>query len=337
MMPGTDAMSTNKLPNMIGQSDAFKNSLTLIHKFSTCDASVLLQGETGTGKELSARAIHYMSQRRDYPFVAINCGALPETLIESELFGNEKGAFTDARDARPGLITEAEGGTLFLDEIDSMPLKAQISLLRFLQDQTFRPLGSRREKKGNVRIIAAASNHLAQYIDRGHFRIDLAYRLGVLDLTLPPLRDRPGDPALLAEHFIHKYADKYNTRPKQLNKASLDWINCYDWPGNVRELENKIHRGLIISEGLCFSITPDDYDYNPPVSTKPLKDITNLDFNQARKSVLNEFEKQYVMEALRKTSGNVTQAAQIANKERRAFGKLIKKHHIDRIALFDNS
>jgi transcriptional regulator with PAS, ATPase and Fis domain len=321
---------------MIGQSAAFKCSLTLIQKFSTCDACVLLQGETGTGKELFARAIHYMSQRRDYPFVAINCGALPETLIESELFGNEQGAYTDAREARSGLITEAEGGTLFLDEIDSMPKKTQISLLRFLQDQTFRRLGSRREQKGNVRIIAAASNYLSHYIEQGQFRIDLAYRLGVLDLTLPPLRDRPGDPALLAEHFIHKYADKYNTKPKQLSPESINWIDRYDWPGNVRELENKIHRGLIISDDFYFSITPDKFEDKLPASKELPEKITSMDFNQARRRVLNEFEKQYVTEALRKTSGNVTQAAQIANKERRAFGKLIKKHQIDRIALIVN-
>lgn len=329
-------MSSNKQPNMIGQSDAFKNSMTLINKFSTCDASVLLQGETGTGKELSARAIHYMSQRRDYPFVAINCGALPETLIESELFGNEKGAFTDARESRSGLIMEAEGGTLFLDEIDSMPLKAQTSLLRFLQDQTFRPLGSRREKNGNVRIIAAASNHLEKFIDQGQFRIDLAYRLSVLDLTLPPLRDRSGDPALLVEHFIHKYADKYNTQPKQLNNVSLNWIDYYGWPGNVRELENKIHRGLIISDDSCFSIAPDDYDNHLFSSTELCRNITDNNFNQARKDVLNEFEKKYVIEALQKTNGNVTHAAHIANKERRAFGKLIKKHQINRHKYLDS-
>lgn len=330
-------MSTNTLPNMIGQSAAFKKSLKLLEKFSTCDACVLLQGETGTGKELSARAIHYLSKRSDYPFVAINCGALPDTLIESELFGNEKGAFTDAREARPGLISEAEGGTLFLDEIDSMPLKAQVALLRFLQDQTFRPLGSRREKRGDVRIIAAASQHLSQCIDDGLFRMDLAYRLGVLDLTLPPLRERTGDPALLANHFINQFSDKYHTAPKQLDNESLCWIDQYEWPGNVRELENKIHRGLLISDDCSFSITPFQAEQERQEQPALHQQFDQLDYNQARQQVLNNFEKQYVIQTLRKTGGNVTQAALLANKERRAFGKLIKKHQIDRSTFIKHS
>ncbi len=320
-------MATDILPSLIGQSDTFINTLNLTKKFATCDACVLLQGETGTGKELFARAIHYLGQRHEYPFVAVNCGALPETLIESELFGNEKGAFTDAREARRGLIKEAECGTLFLDEVDSMPLRAQVALLRFLQDQTYRPLGSRRELKGNVRIIAAASNCLSKRSVEGGFRLDLAYRLAVLEINLPPLRERPGDPMLLAEHFIDKYAEKYFTEAKHLDHESIRWVDCYNWPGNVRELENLIHRSLLLSEDHTLSIAPADYR---PSTTGLPHDLSSIHYSDARSRVLDSFEEQYVNSALSKTDGNVTHAASLAHMERRAFGKLIKKHHIDR-------
>lgn len=320
-------MTTDILPSLIGQSDTFINTLNLTKKFATCDACVLLHGETGTGKELIARAIHYLGRRHEYPFVAVNCGALPDTLIESELFGNEKGAFTDAKEARCGLIQEAENGTLFLDEVDSMPMKAQVTLLRFLQDQTYRPLGSRRERKGNARIIAASSNYFSKCIDDGDFRPDLAYRLGVLELTLPPLRDRHGDPVLLAEHFIGKFADKYVTEVKLLDRESIDWLDCYDWPGNVRELENLIHRSLLLSEDHALSIAPADHKLS---SDDQLHDLSSIQYSDARSRVLNNFEKQYVISALSKTCGNVTHAASLAHMERRAFGKLLKKHTIDR-------
>jgi len=315
------------LQDLIGQSAVFIDTIDLTKKFAKCDACVLLQGETGTGKELFARAIHYLGARRAYPFVAVNCGALPETLIESELFGNEKGAFTDAHESRRGLIKEAEGGTLFLDEVDSMPMRAQISLLRFLQDQTYRPLGGRREVKGDVRVIAAASNRMSQRIEEEDFRLDLAFRLGVLEVRLPPLRERPGDPELLAEHFIGKYAERYHTEIKQLDCQSIDWANCYDWPGNVRELENLIHRNLLLTEDHCISITPPDYQ--PDMISQP-RDLSSIQYSDARSKVLNDFEKQYVISALTKTHGNVTHAASLAHMERRAFGKLLKKHNIDR-------
>ncbi len=333
-------MVKNNYPKLIGNSESFKNTIRQIKKFSICDASVLLQGETGTGKELSARAIHYLGQRCDYPFVAVNCGALPETLIESELFGNEKGAFTDAREARIGLIAEAEGGTLFLDEVDSLPQKAQVALLRFLQDQTYRPLGGRQEKTGNVRIIAAASSQLPELIDKKLFRLDLCYRLGVLDILLPPLRDRPGDPALLANHFINKFTEIYSMPKKQLTADCVRWLNSYQWPGNIRELENKIHRGLLLAEDDTISIMPPppDNDRRKGIERR-LFSITSVSYKDARQQVLERFEKQYLIEAMRKSKGNVTHASRIASKERRAFGKLLKKHDIDRNSFntYDNN
>jgi two-component system response regulator GlrR len=192
--------------NLVGESPAFLRCLALVRKYAACHATVLVQGETGTGKELAARAIHYLGGRSEYPFIPVNCGAIPETLVENELFGHAPGAFTDARDARCGVIADAEGGTLFLDEVEALSFRGQVALLRFLQDRQYRPLGARRPLTANVRVIAAANENLNAMVERGQFRRDLFFRLRVMSLEMPPLRERGSDAVLLAEQFLRQFS-----------------------------------------------------------------------------------------------------------------------------------
>ena len=318
-------------PKMIGNSPIFQHTLELIARMARYDAPVLIQGETGTGKELAARAIHYQSPRRSAPFIPLNCGALPEGLIESELFGAERGAYTDARDTRLGLVAMAEGGTLFLDEIDSLPIRAQVSLLRFLQDRSYRPVGGRRECHGDVRIVAAASPRLSDLLDRGAFRDDLAFRLNVLMLEMPPLRDRPGDAELLADAFIEHHAREHGLGMRPLHPRSRAWIAAYAWPGNVRELDNRVQRALLLSDDGPLQLAPDGQAFAGPLPTAASVD-TLRGFNEARDQALACFERAYLQQLMTTAGGNVTHAARLAGKERRALGKLLKKHGIGRTA-----
>jgi DNA-binding NtrC family response regulator len=318
-------------PGLIGRSPAFLQALELIARMARYDAPVLIQGETGTGKELAARAIHYQSERRDAPFVPLNCGAVPETLIESELFGCERGAFTDARQARTGLVAAAEGGTLFLDELDSLPLRAQVSLLRFLQDYRYRPVGGTRECRGDVRVIAAASPRLDRLLDNGAFRDDLAFRLNVLLLQMPPLRERVGDAQVLAEHFIERHARHYALPARRLSPACVEWMSRYDWPGNVRELDNRVQRALLLSDDAALNLAPADRCCGSPAVAAPA-DAALRAFNDARDDALQRFERAYLQQLMQAADGNVTRAARLAGKERRALGKLLKKHGIERDA-----
>ena len=239
---------------MIGQSEAFHAIQALIDKMAAFDAPVLIEGETGTGKELAARAIHYGGARRGGPFVPINCGAVPDSLIENELFGHRRGAFTDARDDQAGLAALANGGTLFLDEIDALTRKGQVTLLRFIQDHQFRPLGGRSEQQADVRIIAASHRSLDQQTETGEFRLDLLYRLKLMHLELPPLRVRRGDIPLLAVHFIKVGSARFGKPERGLDTATLDWFERYAWPGNIRELENLVLRAFLLSEGTQICI-----------------------------------------------------------------------------------
>lgn len=249
-------MSKNKFTNLnlIGSSAVFLQALRLIDRFSAYDATVLITGETGTGKELAARGIHYLSDRRDGPFVPINCGAVPDSLVESEFFGHSKGAFTDARESKQGLIMQANGGTLFLDEIEAMSPRAQGVLLRFLQDKEYRPVGGTAVQKANVRVIGASNAKLTDLVRQGQFRSDLMFRLNSLTLELPPLRERGGDIVLLSQEFLarlnHHAAPPYKT----LHPDSIEFLEGYDWPGNVRELENLLLREFILEEGSVIKI-----------------------------------------------------------------------------------
>ncbi|NML46838.1 sigma-54-dependent Fis family transcriptional regulator [Ramlibacter sp. G-1-2-2] len=322
-------MESGSSHQLIGRAPAFLHALDLIDRMSRYDVPVLIQGETGTGKELAAHAIHYRSARRDAPFVPLNCGAVPDALMESELFGCERGAFTDAHQGRSGLIAAAEGGTLFLDELDSLPPRAQVSLLRFLQDYSYRRVGGTRECRGDVRVIAAASPRLDSLLESGAFRDDLAFRLNVMLLEMPPLRQRPGDAQLLAEHFIERHARQYHVPPRRLSPASIEWIASHPWPGNVRELDNRVRRALLLSDGPALELVS-----GPSVAVPASTASAALDplrtFNEARERTVHGFERAYLERLMEVAAGNVTHAARLAGKERRALGKLLKKHGIER-------
>jgi len=313
---------------IVGASASHARMLAQLHRIAAAEAPALIEGETGSGKEVAARAIHYGGARRAGPFVPVNCGALPDSLIESELFGVERGAFTDARRSRRGLVAEAAGGTLFLDEVDALSAKAQVTLLRFLQDQWYRPLGTTREERTDVRLIAAANRPLDGLVRSEAFRSDLLYRLKVLTLVLPPLRERDGDIELLARHFIARFAVKYGAPVKRLAPATRQWLQNYGWPGNVRELENWVHRQFLMCDGPWLTheaIEPDD-----PAPLPVAAAAATPAFQTAKAEAVRLFERDYLQRVLEQADGNVTRAARLACKERRAFGKLLKKHGIVR-------
>ncbi len=329
----------NQLPdafarlNLVGRSPAFIRVLNLIKKLGQSDAPVLVQGETGTGKELAARAIHYLGARHDYPFIPVNCGAIPDNLVENELFGHERGAFTDAKGSQPGLVSQAEGGTLVLDEVDALSPKAQVALLRFLENHEYRPLGGRRVRTIDVRIIAATHVDLRELAEQGVFRQDLVFRLNILVLKLPPLAARRGDVELLAQHFLRQYARRYHQPMRGIHPQALGWMNAYHWPGNVRELENLMHRAFVLSEGptiqLCHLMPEEEEDgaWEPDGEGRGPSEES---FRAAKARIIARFEKQYLSRLLRETGGNVSLAARRAGKERRSLGKLLKKHGIER-------
>ncbi len=319
--------------NLVGESAAFKQTIGLIQRIACCDATALIQGETGTGKELAARAIHYLGPRRAFPFIPVNCGAIPDNLIENELFGHQKGAFTDAREPRRGLIAQANGGTLFLDEVDALSPKGQVTLLRFLQDLHYRPLGSAREERANLRVIAATNVDLAELVEEKQYRSDLFYRLRILALELPPLREREGDPGLLGSHFARLYSERYGGPRKTLDPDTVPVLDSYSWPGNVRELENVILRELLLAPGPQIRIPPSQLGLpgaNLSARTAIRPATSPSDFGRAKACAIEEFERSFLQRALADSNGNVSLAALRCGKERRAFGKLLKKHGIDR-------
>jgi DNA-binding NtrC family response regulator len=320
--------------NLVGESDVFLRTLACVDRIARCDATVLIYGETGTGKDLAARAIHYLGTRHAFPFVPVNCGAVPDNLVENEFFGHVKGAFTDAKDAQPGLVANAEGGTLFLDEVECLSPKGQVVLLRFLQDQIYRPLGGRRQLHGNVRIIAASNRDLARMAREGEFRQDLLYRLAIMSLSMPPLREREHDIRPLAEHFVRRFARQYGVGSRALDADSLAHLTSYAWPGNVRELENLIHREFLLAEDGPIRVRPGSFldaeAEQPAAAEGRAKALPfHLGFSRAKAAVVAEFERAFIDHALAQSRGNVSLAARRAGKERRAFGKLIKKHGID--------
>jgi two-component system response regulator GlrR len=320
----TSQALTEKLgmQQLIGQSEAFVAETRKIPLIARSDISVLISGETGTGKEMVGRAIHYLSPRAGKPFVPVNCGAIPVELLENELFGHERGAFTGASGARDGLIQEAEQGTLFLDEVDCLPPLAQVKLLRFLQSKEFRPLGSTKVITGNVRIVAASNANLEQAVAAGTLRRDLYYRLNVVPIVLPPLRERSSDILLLARHFLAEYAAKLNSPAEDFSPEAERRLMLYGWPGNVRELEHVIERVVV----LCTEkIIQNDHIALPGQDNE----IGQLSFNEMKARVVSQFETNYLQSLLVAYKGNISQAAQAARKERRTFWELIRKHKID--------
>lgn len=296
-----------------------------------CEAPVLIEGETGTGKEVVARSIHYGGIRHSKPFIPVNCGAIPDNLFESQLFGHFKGAFTDAKHDHPGMVGLAGEGSVFLDEVDSLSAKGQVTLLRFLQDKCYRPVGGNREIQSCVRIIAASNADLSKRVEEGNFRRDLFYRLNVLYLALPPLRERQEDIKLLAEHFVKHYSEKLHYPLKTFHPDTLAWFVSYTWPGNVRELENLVYREFLLCDGPVIKIDPLEFHEKDRRSLPDRRRYyrNGMNFNVAKSMAVKEFEQRYLASLLSDAGGSVTLAAKLAGKERRCLGKLIKKHQID--------
>ena len=334
-------LGSGVLDRLVGDAPAFRAMLRDVRAVAPRDATVLLTGETGTGKELVARAIHALSARSGAPFVAANCGAIPDALLEDELFGHERGAFTDARAARTGLLAQANLGTLLLDEVDALTPRAQVALLRVLQDHTYRPLGANGERRSDVRFIASANTDLEPLVRAGVFRADLYYRLGVLTLRLPALRERRGDILLLAEHFLRVHRPP--ERPAvPLSDEAAHALCSWSWPGNVRELENAIVRALCRADrekiaaadlGLqparpSLSHAPSALETNewPATSRETERDGPDGGLAAVKREMVREFERAYLARLMAEHGGNVTHAARAAHKERRELAKLLKKY-----------
>jgi len=315
----------HRFSNLIGTSPAFRNVIRAIGEVCESRANVLLTGESGTGKEMVARAVHYNSPRRDEPFVALNCAAIPEGLLESELFGHVKGAFTGAVSNRTGRFSQADRGTLFLDEIGDMPLPVQAKILRVLQERTFEPVGSTQSRSVDVRIIAATNKDLADAIRQGKFRDDLYYRLNVFPIHLPALRDRAEDIPLLAEHFARQVADDMGRRFSGFTPAALKAMGNYAWPGNIRELQNCVERAIIVarSDRIDTADLPQYLFERPTDEARPTKLPSNLD------EELERIERNYLIEALRQADGVQVKAAEMLGISERSFWHRVKKFAIN--------
>jgi len=320
------------LKKILGQHPEVIKLRQQIENISSCDVSVLITGESGTGKELAARALHYLSSRADKPFVPVNCGAIPENLFENELFGHRKGAFTDASSHQDGLAKEAEGGTLFLDEIGVIPPHIQVKLLRLLQDREYKILGDPLTRTADIRIIAATNENLFQLVRKGVFREDFYYRLNIVTLQIPSLRDRQEDIPILVDHFIKKYSQEYRKTIPQVSPQAMEILINNAWPGNVRELENKIQQAIILCENK--TILPKDIKLNPGNREPEYKSlVTNRDsiketFTQAKKRIIEKFEREYLTKLLLELNGDMVQAAARAGKSRTALWNLIAKYRI---------
>ncbi|MBX6422451.1 sigma 54-interacting transcriptional regulator [Thermosulfurimonas sp. F29] len=311
-----------QLENFVATSSRMHEVLEMIHRVAGSPATVLLRGESGTGKTLIARLIHYNSPRADGPFVSVPCTAIPETLLESELFGYEKGAFTGAQGRKIGLMEKAHGGTLFLDEIGDLSLPIQAKLLHAIQEKEFYRLGSTEPIKVDVRIIAATNRNLEELVEKGLFREDLYYRLSVFPIYIPPLRERPTDIIPLAEHFLEKYCRLYGKNIKRLSSPAIDLLMQYHWPGNVRELENAIERAVLI----CDEEVIRSYHLPPSLQTARSSDTrARLTLPEAVEKV----ERELIVEALKETGGNQSRAAQLLGTTLRVLNYKVKKYGID--------
>lgn len=313
-----------ELDVVIGDSPVFRQALHKVSLLARSKAAVVISGETGSGKELLARAIHYQSARKSRPFIPVNCGALPDELFENELFGHLKGAYTNASSAEKGLIAEAEGGTLFLDEVDTLSSAAQVKLLRFLQRGEYRPLGSSKSMVADVRVISATNTDLVRLVERGAFREDLHYRLNVLSLSIPPLRQRGVDVLKLASHFVGVYAREQGRVTPRLSDAVLQQFLDYPWPGNVRELESVIQRAIVLQD--ADVLTPDDFALPGARATK----AEAVPFRKGKSLAIGQFERNFVAKLLAEHSGNISRAAKAAGKDRRSFQRLVSKYSLDR-------
>ena len=312
--------------NIVSKNEKMQKMFDVIRKVSQYKSTVLITGESGTGKELVARALHYNSDRSQSPFIAVNCGAIPENLLESELFGHAKGAFTDAIRTKKGLFEEADGGTLFLDEIGELPGQLQVKLLRVLQDGEIRRIGESKSIQIDVRIVAATVKDLSKEVNEGHFREDLFYRLNVLPIHIPPLRERKEDIPLLIQHFIGKYNQTMNKNVADVDHNAMDTLMNYKWYGNVRELENTVERAIVLSEKNNIGLE------NLPIEIQNFKEESQLEVlseeEYSIKKASKSLEVNLIKKALRRTKGNHTHAARLLEISHRALLYKIKEYGI---------
>jgi DNA-binding NtrC family response regulator len=321
---------------IVGRSASLLAALADLPGIAACQAPVLITGETGTGKDLVARALHYGSRRRSGPFVPVNCGALPESLFENELFGHVKGAYTHALGPQLGLIARANQGSLFLDEIDALSLHSQVALLRFLQDGHYSPLGSGTDRHASVRVLAATNRPLGHAVLQGQFRDDLFYRLNILEITLPPLRARDGDIRLIADGILARLAREEHRSPKRLSEGAMRAIERQAWPGNVRELEAALHRAVVTTPGPVIRTWPPGRDAKPRATAFTGGDEASdevaeegVPFHTAKLAAIRNFEQRYLRRLIDAAAGNVSAASRMAGTERRTLGRLLSKHGID--------
>lgn len=310
------ATSDQPFKDFIGVSPKMKEVFSTIQKVAETDASVLILGENGTGKEVVARALHRNSMRKDEIFVNVDLGAIPETLFESELFGHEKGAFTDAKQTKPGRFEVASGGTLFLDEIGNLTLPLQAKLLTVLERRQINRLGAKSHKDIDIRLICATNASIYQMVDSGEFRQDLLYRINTVEIELPPLRERIEDIALLAEHYLKTYNKKYKKRIRKVSAAAMKELELYNWPGNIRELQHAIERAVIMSENSMLE--PDDFVLYNKSKSKNDFEIETYD--------LDEVEKTVIKKVLNKTHGNISHAARELGLTRTSLYRRMEKH-----------
>jgi two-component system, NtrC family, response regulator GlrR len=302
--------------NIVSRSEKMRHVLDIVSRIANNDSTVCIQGESGTGKELIAKAIHLASRRKDKPFIAIDCAAMPETLLESMLFGHEKGAFTGATQSTKGSFAQAHTGTLFLDEIGDMPLTIQAKVLRVLQERQYYPLGSEKLVEADVRVIVATNKDLEEEVKKGLFRHDLYYRIHVIPIKMPPLRERKEDVPSLADHFLKKYKQPMQKAVRGITPGAMNKLLTYDWPGNVRELEHVIEYAMAMTQDDCLS---EDYilPTREPLTGEPLKPL---------REAKDAFERNYLIGLLQHCRGNVSEAAALAGKHRADFYSLLNKH-----------
>ncbi len=319
---------SRRTPQLVAEGPAMREVLRVVHKVAPTPTTVLIEGESGTGKELVARALHDLSPRAERTFVAVNCGAIPEQLIESELFGHARGAFTDARTAKRGLFEEADGGTLLLDEVGELPLQVQPALLRVLQQGEVRRVGDNHSTRIDVRVLAATNRDLAAQVQAGRFREDLFYRLNVVQIRLPPLRERQEEIAVLADRILARHAERIGTQPRRLSPRALDLLQRYRWPGNVRELENALERALVLAEDeeIGPEALPDAVQRSVAPGPPPAHpDPDDLSVKRAQRAL----EADLIRRALERTQGNRTRAAELLELSPRALLYKIREYGLE--------
>jgi len=324
-----ELQKTYSFANIVTRSQKMHEVIKQIQHVADTDVTILIQGESGTGKELVARALHFTGSRKDFPFVVVNCAAVPEHLLESELFGHEKGAFTGAVKRRIGKFEEADRGTLFLDEIGEIPPAVQVKLLRVLQEKEFTRVGGNETIRVDVRVVAATNRNLEVMMHQGDIREDFYYRINVFPITLPPLRERIEDIMLLAEHFLHRHADLSRSGPKTFAPAAISEMMQYAWPGNVRELENMVKRAILRTTGdMITSLGLPSGETAPPVDAPPIDKFTTS-YKEYISMILRDAEEKYLVKMLKVHNGNINQIARIMGVDRKTVYRKLTEYSID--------